>query len=162
MKDRLERIMYKPRQANHLRVSRSWYEDSLEPACPTMKCICLHHLIELKTFSSLLLFPYRSSPSSPSEAGTDGLTGTSVPDNTHAFWLGANRGASSPSLISRVTANRLNCVAGINNPCVVRKFIRSRVYIAFSRGDNPVAVCQIHHRCRPFPLPRRKRRTIVC
>src|SRR5437899_2747943 len=44
---------------------------------------------------------YRSSPSSSSEAGTDGLTGTSAPDITQALWLGANRGASSPSLISR-------------------------------------------------------------
>ena len=58
---------------------------------------------------------HRSSLSSPSDAGTDGLTGTSVPDNTHAFWLGAKRGANSPSSISRVTAKRLNCVAGMNN-----------------------------------------------
>src|SRR5207249_1994748 len=34
---------------------------------------------------------HRSSASRPAEAGTEGLTGTSVPDKTQAFWLGANR-----------------------------------------------------------------------
>src|SRR5262245_16305933 len=58
---------------------------------------------------------HRSSPSSPSEAGTDGLTGTSIPDSNQPFWLGANRGARRPSLISRVTAKRSNWVAGMNN-----------------------------------------------
>ena len=58
---------------------------------------------------------HRSSPSSPAEAGTGGLTRAITPDRTHAFWLGANRGASKPSLISRVTAKRVNCVAGMNN-----------------------------------------------
>src|SRR5260221_6767511 len=66
------------------------------------------------TIRGQLLLIYGSSPSSPAEAGTAGLTGVSVPDSTHAFWLGANLGASIPSLISRVTAKRLNCVAGMN------------------------------------------------
>src|ERR1700681_4703339 len=56
----------------------------------------------------------RASRSRPADAATAGRTGTTTPDSTHAFWLGAKRGASSPSLISRVTAKRLNCVAGIN------------------------------------------------
>src|SRR5437016_2362429 len=55
---------------------------------------------------------YRSSLSSPAEAGTAGLTGTSTPDSTHALWLGAKRGASNPSLISRVTAKRLSHLGG--------------------------------------------------
>src|SRR2546422_10191200 len=54
----------------------------------------------------------RSSASRPVEAGTAGLTGTRVPVRIQARWLGANRGASNPSLISRVTAKRLNVVAG--------------------------------------------------
>src|SRR6266571_6816160 len=67
----------------------------------------------IATLVASALASYRSSLSSPCEAGTDGLTGTSIPDSTQAFWLGANRGASNPSLISLVTAKRLNCVAGI-------------------------------------------------
>src|ERR1700692_4902857 len=51
---------------------------------------------------------YRSSPSRPSDAGSAGVTATRNPVRTHALWLGANRGASKPSLISRVTAKRLN------------------------------------------------------
>lgn len=37
-----------------------------------------------------------------------------APVSTHARWLGANRGAREPSLISRVTAKRRNEVAGKN------------------------------------------------
>src|SRR5690348_12524869 len=54
----------------------------------------------------------RSSESRPADAGTAGLTGTRVPVRIQARWLGAKRGASNPSLISRVTANRLKAVAG--------------------------------------------------
>src|SRR5712672_267907 len=54
----------------------------------------------------------RSSPSRPVEAATVGSTGTRTPDKIHARWLGAKRGAKSPSLISRVTAKRLNTVGG--------------------------------------------------
>ena len=50
---------------------------------------------------------YRSSASRPSDAGATGFTGTREPCRTQPRWLGANRGASSPSLISRVTAKRL-------------------------------------------------------
>jgi hypothetical protein len=53
----------------------------------------------------------RSSASRPLEASTVGLTDTRTPVRTHARWLGAKRGAS-PSLISRVTAKRLNTVGG--------------------------------------------------
>src|SRR6266849_1016275 len=55
---------------------------------------------------------YRSSPSRPAEASTVGLTATRTPVRTHARWLGAKRGANNPSLISRVTAKRLNTVGG--------------------------------------------------
>ena len=55
---------------------------------------------------------YRSSPSLPTEAGTAGLTRTSEPLKTYARWLGARRGASRPSSISRVTANRSYEVGG--------------------------------------------------
>jgi hypothetical protein len=48
----------------------------------------------------------------PVEASTTGLTGTRTPDSTQARWLGAKRGASSPPLISRVTAKRLKAVGG--------------------------------------------------
>ena len=54
----------------------------------------------------------RSSTSRPVEASTVGLTATRTPDRTHPRWLGAKRGANSPSLISRVTAKRLNTVGG--------------------------------------------------
>jgi len=57
--------------------------------------------------------PQRSSPSRRLDAGTAGLTGTRVPLSTTARWLGAKRGASRPSLISRVTWKRLNLVAGM-------------------------------------------------
>src|SRR6516162_11558599 len=57
----------------------------------------------------------RSSASRPVEASTVGLTATRTPDRTHARWLGAKRGANSPSLISRVTAKRLNTVGGRNS-----------------------------------------------
>lgn len=57
---------------------------------------------------------YRSSASRPADAFTVGSTGTRTPDRTHARWLGAKRGANSPSLISRVTAKRLNTVGGRN------------------------------------------------
>ena len=40
----------------------------------------------------------------PADADTAGLTGIKLPVNTQARWLGAKRGVSSPSLISRVTA----------------------------------------------------------
>src|SRR6516225_7544822 len=56
----------------------------------------------------------RSSASRPADASTVGLTGTSTPDSTQARWLGAKRGARRPSLISRVTAKRLNTVGGRN------------------------------------------------
>src|SRR2546422_7187934 len=46
--------------------------------------------------------PHRSSLSSPSEAGTAGLTGTSVPDNTQAFWLGARSEEHTSELQSRL------------------------------------------------------------
>lgn len=49
----------------------------------------------------------RSSLSRPVEAGVVGETSTLSPDITQPRWLGANRGARYPSLISRVTANRL-------------------------------------------------------
>jgi hypothetical protein len=54
----------------------------------------------------------RSSESSPADALTTGVTGTRTPVRTHARWLGAKRGAKSPSLISRVTAKRLKTVGG--------------------------------------------------
>src|SRR5207248_1248768 len=56
--------------------------------------------------------PYRSLESRPSDADTTGSTFTRKPVRIHARWLGAKRGANSPSLISRVTAKRLNAVAG--------------------------------------------------
>src|SRR5258708_16614826 len=62
-----------------------------------------------------LIFDYRSSESRPAAAGTDGVTATREPDSTHALWLGEKRGASKPSLISRVTAKRLNDEAGRYN-----------------------------------------------
>src|SRR5881296_1284310 len=71
----------------------------------------------------------RSSASRPVEAGTAGLTGTRVPVRLQARWLGAKRGASNPSLISRVTAKRSNAVAG-----------RWRVDIALDGRDDAVAV----------------------
>jgi hypothetical protein len=49
------------------------------------------------------------------EASTVGLTFTSEPLNTQPRWLGEKRGASEPSLISRVTAKRLNAVGGRYN-----------------------------------------------
>jgi hypothetical protein len=49
----------------------------------------------------------RRSASCGTEAGTAGCTSVRNPLSTHARWLGSNRGASSPSLISRVTKNRL-------------------------------------------------------
>src|SRR6202035_4868831 len=55
---------------------------------------------------------YLSSPSRPAEAGTAGLTATRAPVSTHARWLGEKRGANRPSLISLVTAKRLNTVGG--------------------------------------------------
>jgi len=55
---------------------------------------------------------YLLSPSCGTDAGTDGLTRLISPLSTHARWLGAKRGESSPSLISRVTATRLYAVAG--------------------------------------------------
>src|SRR6202035_1333420 len=58
------------------------------------------------------LYCYRSSVSRPSDAAIAGVTATRNPVRTHARWLGAKRGASKPSLISRVTAKRLNEVAG--------------------------------------------------
>src|SRR6185436_16638411 len=58
---------------------------------------------------------YRSSPSLLIEAGTEGSTRTSLPLSTQARWLGAKRGAKSPSSSSRVTAKRLNEVGGRNN-----------------------------------------------
>src|SRR5437879_11822838 len=60
----------------------------------------------------------RSSASRPAEAGTAGLTGTRVPVRIQARWLGAKRGASNPSLISRVTAKRLNA-GGVRNKRVL-------------------------------------------
>src|SRR5262245_16110482 len=54
----------------------------------------------------------RSSESRPSETGTAGTTAFIEPLRIHARWLGAKRGANSPSLISRVTANRPKLVAG--------------------------------------------------
>src|SRR5215469_7542930 len=56
----------------------------------------------------------RSSASRPVEASTVELPGTRTPVRTHARWLGAKRGANSPSLISRVTAKRLKAVGGRN------------------------------------------------
>ncbi len=56
--------------------------------------------------------PHRSSASRPTEAGIAGNCGTSEPCSTQPRWLGANRGANRPSLISRVTAKRLKTVAG--------------------------------------------------
>src|ERR1700731_4691039 len=53
---------------------------------------------------------YRSSESRPADAGTEGVTATRNPVRTHALSLGAKRGASRPSLISRVTAKRLKSV----------------------------------------------------
>src|ERR1700693_854994 len=67
---------------------------------------------------------YRSSESRLSEAGTAGLTRTRKPVTTQALWLGANRGARRPSLISRVTANRLREVAGKNRRVLSAKFLR--------------------------------------
>src|SRR6266436_942543 len=58
---------------------------------------------------------YLSSASRPVEASTLGLTFTSEPLNTQPRWLGEKRGASDPSLISRVTAKRLNAVGGRYN-----------------------------------------------
>jgi MFS family permease len=52
----------------------------------------------------------RSSASRPSDAFTVGSTATRRPCSTKARSLRAKRGASSPSLISRVTAKRLNTV----------------------------------------------------
>ena len=49
---------------------------------------------------------YRSSLSRPADPITAGLTGLTNPVKIQAFWLGAKRGASGPSLISRVAANR--------------------------------------------------------
>src|ERR1700730_12014846 len=63
---------------------------------------------------------YRSSESRPA-AATDGVTATREPDRTHALWLGENRGASKPSLISRVTAKRLNDAAGKYNRKIFAK-----------------------------------------
>src|SRR5438067_61575 len=62
-----------------------------------------------------------SSLSRPADANTTGATGTRTPVKTQARWLGAKRGASSPSLISRVTAKRLNAVAGRNNRSLFEK-----------------------------------------
>jgi len=50
---------------------------------------------------------HRRSASCGTEARSAGCTSTRNPLSTHARWLGSNRGASSPSLISRVTKNRL-------------------------------------------------------
>src|SRR5262249_12698506 len=55
----------------------------------------------------------RLSASCVTDALTDGCTSVNGPLWTHARWLGAKRGARRPSLISRVTAKRLNCVAGM-------------------------------------------------
>src|SRR5438132_11594929 len=49
---------------------------------------------------------HRSVLSSPCDAGPDGLPDTSVPDHTHAFWLGPDRGARSPPCISPDTRER--------------------------------------------------------
>src|SRR5205823_4504061 len=62
-----------------------------------------------------LLQFYRSSASRPAEAATEGFTTTRFPLNTQARWLGEKRGASKPSLISRVTAKRLNESGDRNN-----------------------------------------------
>src|SRR6202008_4437329 len=56
----------------------------------------------------------RSSLSRPADAGRGGLTVMAPPVSPQARWLGANRGAREPSLISRVTAKRRNEVAGKN------------------------------------------------
>src|SRR5262249_42722833 len=56
--------------------------------------------------------PYLSSASRGTEAGTEGRTNVTGPLRTYARWKGAKRGASNPSLISRVTANRLNALGG--------------------------------------------------
>src|SRR5262245_42907718 len=58
---------------------------------------------------------HRLSASCVTEALTDGDTSVNGPLWTHARWLGAKRGERSPSLISRVTAKRLNCVAGMKS-----------------------------------------------
>ena len=64
---------------------------------------------------------YRSSPSRPVEAFTAGLTATRAPVSIHARWLGEKRGANRPSLISRVTAKRLNTVGGRYNRSLFAK-----------------------------------------
>src|SRR5438309_2016071 len=92
---------------------------------------------------------YRSSLSSPAEAGTAGLTGTSTPDSTHALWLGAKRGASNPSLISRVTAKRLSHLGGRK-----RRRHASDGFPDNSRLFIPATRCR-HCWCRPAPLLRR-------
>jgi hypothetical protein len=58
----------------------------------------------------LLLRHYHHRPGI--DAVTAGFTGTRVPIRTKTRWLGANRDASLPSLISRVSAKRSNAVAG--------------------------------------------------
>src|SRR5438093_301066 len=61
------------------------------------------HAVDLADFTPA----QRSSASSPSEAATTGKPVTMVPERTQPRVLGAKRGASKPSLISRVTAKRL-------------------------------------------------------
>jgi hypothetical protein len=57
--------------------------------------------------------PQRLSKSCLTEAGIGGSTWVKKPLWTQPRWLGAKRGASSPSFSSRVTAKRLNSVAGM-------------------------------------------------
>src|SRR6516165_9756929 len=62
--------------------------------------------------STWTIFRYRLSASWGIEAGTAGCTTVNSPPSTYARWLGAKRGASRPSSISRVTAKRSKDVAG--------------------------------------------------
>src|SRR5262249_60773756 len=64
---------------------------------------------------------YRPSPSRPAEAATAGCTGTRAPVIIQARWLGEKGGANNPSLISRVTAKRLNTVGGRNKRSLLSK-----------------------------------------
>jgi hypothetical protein len=84
---------------------------------PDQSSVCLPR----RTVSLPFGRSYRSSESRPAEADTAGLTGTSVPVRIHAPWFGAKRGASNPSLISRVTAKRLNTVGGRNTRVLSEK-----------------------------------------
>src|SRR5262249_23031391 len=95
--------------------------------------------------------PSPTSEARPADAAAGGSTFTRVPVRTYARWLGAKRGANSPSLISRVTAKRLNTVGGKEKAFIIWEAVRRGVDVALRGGDAGITTRQTRLLLLPVP-----------